>query len=62
MERHNEHHFDSYTEYSNDEDLSHKKKIRRQLEERLERKRLKEEFMDEFDELTDDFDWSELEK
>lgn len=32
------------------------------LEDRLERKRLKEEFKDDFDELSGEFDWDELDK
>jgi hypothetical protein len=39
------------------EDVGRKKKIRRMLEERLERKRLKQEFEDELD---GEFDWSDL--
>ncbi len=38
------------------EKLSHKRQIRKLLEERLERKRLKEQF----DELDGEFDWDEL--
>ncbi len=40
------------------EDLDHKKQVRRMLEERLERKRLKEELDDE---LEGDFDWKDFE-
>ncbi|WP_028387652.1 PA3496 family putative envelope integrity protein [Legionella fairfieldensis] len=53
----------SFSDYSYEEDaeqLTHKKRVRKMLEEHLERKRLKEEFKDEFDELNDDFDWEEL--
>ncbi|PJD92617.1 MAG: hypothetical protein CK426_03220 [Legionella sp.] len=42
------------------EELDHKKKIKRLLEERLERKRLKDEFKDDFDELDGEFDWDEI--
>ncbi len=40
------------------EDMPHKRKVRRQLEEKLERKRLKEEY----DELNGDFDWDDFDK
>lgn len=49
--------------YDNDmSDLDHKKKIKRMLEDRLERKRLKNEFKDDFDELSGEFDWDEVDK
>lgn len=41
------------------EDLDHKKRVRRMIEERLERKRLKEELDDELD---GEFDWDKLER
>ena len=51
---------DAYSdfEYEEDgEDLAHKREIRRMLEEKLERKRLKLELRDELDpEFNDDFD------
>ena len=49
--------------HDNDEyELSHKKNIRKKLENRLERKRLKEE-LEYFDgELDGDFDWDYLDK
>lgn len=54
-----------FSDYSYDEDVSdldHKKKIKRLLEEKLERKRLKDEFKDDFDELNGEFDWDDLDK
>lgn len=53
----------SFSDYYPDEKmdavgLKHKKYIRRKLEERLERKRLKAEF----DELDGEFDWDDFEK
>ncbi|MCA0403980.1 MAG: hypothetical protein LCH30_09315 [Proteobacteria bacterium] len=39
------------------EELSHKRQVRKLLEEKLERKRLKEEF----DELDGDFNWDDFE-
>ncbi|MDP1604198.1 MAG: hypothetical protein Q8M03_13140 [Legionella sp.] len=51
----------SFSDFSMEEDgdeLSHKKRVRKLLEEKLERKRLKEEF----DELDGDFDWEELDR
>lgn len=47
----------TYEEEDLDE-LSHKKRIRKMLEDRLERKRLKEEF----DELDGEFNWDELDR
>ncbi len=44
------------------EELDHKKRVRRMLEDRLERKRLREEFKDDFDELNGEFDWDDIEK
>ncbi len=63
-----DHHSHSYSDfreedYGEPEDLSHKKKIKRLLEEKLERKRLRDEFKDEFDDFNDEeFDWSQLDK
>ncbi len=54
-----------YTDFSlneDREDLNHKKQVKRMLEDRLERKRLREEFKDDFDELSGEFDWDELDK
>ncbi len=68
MSLHEDYDHQSFSDYSyedydeNIEDLPKKKKIRRLLEERLERKRLKDEFKDDFDELSGDFDWDELDK
>lgn len=61
-----EHDEDDYhfsTEYSyeeeNDRDkLSHKRHVRKMLEDRLERKRLKEEL----DELDSEFDWDDYDR
>lgn len=44
------------------DDISKKKRVKRMLEDRLERKRLRDEFKDDFDELSGEFDWDELEK
>ncbi|CAM2995356.1 Uncharacterised protein [Legionella steigerwaltii] len=58
----------SFSDYNYDEDIDptdstdHRKNVRRMLEEKLERKRLKEEFKDDFDELSGDFDWDILDK
>ncbi|WP_232220586.1 hypothetical protein [Legionella tunisiensis] len=53
----------SFTEYSYDEEdvdqLSHKKRVRKMLEEKLERKRLREELEEEWD---SDFDWDDIER
>ena len=44
------------------ESLPHKKRVKRMLEDRLERKRLRDEFKDDFDEYLGEFDWDEIEK
>jgi hypothetical protein len=55
-----DHKFDD--DISDIQDINQKKKIKRLLDERLERKRLKDEFKDDFDELSGEFDWDELDK
>lgn len=53
------------SDFNYDEEISlgsHKKDVRRMVEERLERKRLKEEFKDDFDELSADFNWDLIDK
>jgi len=52
------HYFSDKHVESNPEELSHKRRIRKLLEERLERKRLKEDI----DELDGEFDWDELDR
>jgi hypothetical protein len=53
----------SFSDYNYDDEINstHRKNVRRLLEERLERKRLKDEFKDDFDELSGEFDWDMLE-
>lgn len=56
-----DHHSFSEYSYEDEEDqdkLSHKRQVRKALEEKLERKRLKEEL----DELDGEFDWDELDR
>jgi hypothetical protein len=55
-----EHKFDD--EVNDVQDLNQRKKIKRLLDERLERKRLKDEFKDDFDELGGEFDWDDIDK
>ncbi|MBA3537782.1 MAG: hypothetical protein H0T84_14430 [Tatlockia sp.] len=58
-EQDDEYHFSSdypFEEEKDSEKISHKREVRKILEERLERKRLKEEF----DELDGEFDWDEF--
>lgn len=65
MGLHKEYEEPTFSDFNLDEehdDIPHRKQIKRRLEERLERKRLKEEFQDDFDEFTADFDWDELDK
>jgi hypothetical protein len=57
-----DHNFSDYSYEDDKADSTHRRNVRRILEEKLERKRLKEEFKDEFDELNDEFDWDLLEK
>ncbi len=45
--------------FEDEQDLNHKKHVRRMLEDKLEQKRLKEELEDEF---SDDFDWSDFDR
>lgn len=53
------HSFNDFSfEEDNNESLNHRRQCRKQLEERLERKRLKQEL----DELDGDFDWDELDR
>lgn len=40
----------------------HKKEVRRKLDERIERRRLKEELEDYEGELDDEFDWDDIQK
>ena len=57
-----DHRFSDYNYDEEIKDLPKKRRIKRMLEDRLERKRLREEFQDDFDELSAEFNWSELEK
>ena len=53
----------SYSDYNYDDENgenNHKKKVKRMLEDRLERKRLKDECKDDFDELNGEFDWDKI--
>lgn len=54
-----------FSDYNYDDDIneaSQRKRVKRMLEDRLERKRLKDEFKDDFDELSGEFDWDELDR
>jgi hypothetical protein len=65
MSLHEDYDEQSFSDYNYEDDINqntHRRNIRRILEERLERKRLKEEFKDDLDELNDEFDWDLLEK
>lgn len=48
--------------YEKDEDLPHKKLVRKQLDAILEHKRLKAELEDYEGELDDEFDWDMMDK
>ncbi|EHL29128.1 hypothetical protein [Legionella drancourtii] len=63
MDLHEDYDDQSFSDYKYDDDIDikHRKNVRRLLEERLERKRLKDEFKDDFDELSGEFDWDMLE-
>ncbi len=65
MALHEEFDDQSFSDYNFDDDIddmTQKKRVKRMLEDRLERKRLRDEFKDDFDELSGDFDWDELDK
>ena len=63
MALHEDYDDQSFSDYKYDDDMdAHRKNVRRLLEDRLERKRLKDEFKDDFDELSGDFDWDLLDK
>ncbi|KTD10788.1 hypothetical protein Lgra_1754 [Legionella gratiana] len=65
MELHEDYDDQSFSDYNYDDDvesMNHRKNVRRMLEDKLERKRLREEFKDDFDELSGDFDWDVLDK
>ncbi|CAM2795481.1 hypothetical protein [Legionella worsleiensis] len=65
MALHEEFEDQSFSDFNYDDDLddlTHKKRIKRMLEDRLEKKRLKDEFKDDFDELSGEFDWDQLDK
>jgi hypothetical protein len=63
MDLHEDYDDQSFSDYYDDDgETAHRKNVRRMLEDRLERKRLKDEFKDDFDELNGEFDWDMLEK
>lgn len=53
-----DHSFSDFSMEEEVEDISHKKRVRKLLEDKLERKRLKAEL----DELDGDFDWDDFDK
>lgn len=62
-----DHNYGSDTHYEEQEhedidDLVHRKRVRRMLEEKLERKRLKEELEDYEGELDDEFNWDNIDR
>jgi hypothetical protein len=57
-----QHHVSEYKYDDEVDDLPKRKRIKKLLEDRLERKRLKDEFKDDFDEINGEFDWDELDK
>ena len=63
MDLHEDYDDQSFSDYNYDDEVDvHRKNVRRLLEDRLERKRLKDEFKDDFDELSGEFDWDLLDK
>lgn len=61
-----QHHIDddmqNYNDFDYEEDmetLNHKRQVRKMLEDKLEKKRLKAEIYDDFE---DEFDWSEIDR
>lgn len=61
-EDYDKHYFSDYKFDEDIDDLPKRKRIKRMLEDKLEHKRLKDEFKDDFDELGGEFDWDELDK
>lgn len=61
-EDHDYQHFSDYQFEEEIDDIPKRKRIKKMLEDRLERKRLKNEFKDDFDELSGEFDWDEIDK
>jgi hypothetical protein len=65
MGLHEEYEDTSYTDFNYEEKLEslpHKKRVKRLLEDRLERKRLRDECKDEFNEFDGEFNWDDIEK
>jgi hypothetical protein len=65
MNLHKEHDEQLFSDHKYDDEINNlalRKKVKRVLEDKLERKRLQEEFKDDFDELSADFNWDELDK
>lgn len=65
MGLHNDYDYNNstYSEYDSVEDqqnLSHKRALRKKIEDRLESKRLREACKDDWDELNDEFDWDQV--
>jgi hypothetical protein len=56
------HHSGELNYYDESEGVIHKKRIRRMLEDRLDRKRLKEALEDFDGELDDTFDWEHIDR
>lgn len=57
-DHHDYHTHDFIQEHENPEELTHRKKIRKLLEDKLEKKRLR----DEIDELDGEFDWDYIDR
>lgn len=65
MSLHEDYDDQSFSDYKFDDEmdeLNKKKRVKRMLEDIMEKKRLKDEFKDDFDELGGEFDWDELDK
>jgi hypothetical protein len=65
MALHEDYDDQSFSNFNYDDDAesgTHRKNVRRMLEDRLERKRLREECQDDFDELSAEFDWDSMDK
>lgn len=61
-EHHDEHYFNDHEREEDAETKHHRKRVRQMLEDRLDRKRLKEE-LDDFDGiLEDEFEWEQINK
>ena len=61
QKHHDDHQSYDYFDQESVEDLNHKKRIRRKLEDKLDTRRLMKE-LEDFDDLENDFDWKNFQR